>query len=59
MLVLSLAYNKILRYAFAASYVYSLEQDGKPFAFNNDPMFETLMLPKTHQKSRRYGKLCW
>ena len=41
---LSLAYNKILRYAFAASYVYSLEQDGKPFAFNNDPMFKTLML---------------
>ncbi|WP_019617071.1 hypothetical protein [Psychromonas ossibalaenae] len=43
----SLSYNKMLRYAFAASYVYSLEQGADPFSFFDNPIFAKLMLPGT------------
>jgi hypothetical protein len=41
---LPLSYNKILRYAFAASYVYSTEPGSNPFSFDDDPAFKKLML---------------
>ena len=41
---LPLSYNKMLRYAFAASYVYSTEPGANAFAFNDDPLFQKLML---------------
>ncbi|WP_028863808.1 lipase family protein [Psychromonas aquimarina] len=40
-----LSYNKMLRYAFASSYVYSLEQGADPFSFFTDPVFAKLMQP--------------
>ncbi len=41
---LPLSYNKILRYAFAASYVYSTEPGSNPFSFSDDPLFKKLMM---------------
>lgn len=41
---LPFAYNKMLRYALASSYVYSTEQGADPFDFDGDPLFESLML---------------
>lgn len=45
---LPVAYNNMLRYAFAASYVYSTEQGASPFSFTNDPIFQQLMLDKNN-----------
>lgn len=40
----SFSYNKILRYAFAASYIYSTEPGSNSFSFYDDPVFTKLML---------------
>lgn len=47
---LPLSYNKILRYAFAASYAYSLEPGSDPFSFSDDAAFKRLMLPDDSQQ---------
>ena len=39
----TLDYKKILRYAYASSYVYSIEDTDKTFAFENDNIFKKLM----------------
>lgn len=41
---LPLSYNKMLRYAFASSYVYSTEPGANAFAFSDDAVFQALML---------------
>ncbi len=41
---IALSYHKILRYAFAASYAYSIEQGANGFAFYDDDAFQELML---------------
>ncbi|KAF7780964.1 hypothetical protein PRUB_a5382 [Pseudoalteromonas rubra] len=38
-----IAYNKVLRYAFASAYAYSLEPGGS-FAYHDDPLYQKLML---------------
>jgi len=41
---LPVAYNNMLRYAFASSYVYSTEQGADAFTFTNNATFKQLML---------------
>lgn len=41
---LPVSYSKLLRYAFAASYVYSTEPGANAFAFSDDATFQELML---------------
>lgn len=41
---LPVAYNNMLRYAFASSYVYSTEQGASSFSFTDNPTFQQLML---------------
>lgn len=42
--VLPVAYNSMLRYAFASSYVYSTEQGADPFSFTDNSKFQQLMV---------------
>ena len=41
---LPVAYNNMLRYAFASSYVYSTEQGADPFSFTDNATFQQLMV---------------
>ncbi|HEY9849705.1 MAG TPA: hypothetical protein V6D28_09625 [Leptolyngbyaceae cyanobacterium] len=43
-------YSQILRYAFASSYVYSLEENTEPCSFEKNPIFLELMKPQGADK---------